>query len=502
MRISLRDHRVRLVLLVAAAVAIYFIVKRFLPDVDLQQMLEDVSHTLGAWTYLLVGLFAFLETGAFVGFIAPGETVVVIGGAVAGQGATSLYLTIAIVWTCAWAGDTASFMLGRHLGREFVLRHGPRVRLGPERFAQVEGYFQRHGGKTILLGRFIGIVRALAPFVAGSSGMRYLAFVPYSILGTGAWTAAFTLVGYFASQSIDRAAEIAGRGSFLFATVIVTVVVIVVAVRFLRVPENRERLIAGMERRPLLRPLVALGRRLRPQARFVWDRLTPGGLGLEFTGLLAALSVGLFVLVAYTVVVSGEPGPTPGDQTAQDIVGHISSGWLTEVAKDVTWLGSPAVVLPIALVAGVALAFYRRFTELAVLVAAVAITIVGVHEIKVAVDRPRPPADVVIGGESAHGSSFPSAHAAYSVIYGWLAITVVARLRPATTHGTLLIVLGLALTAAIGLSRVYLGLHYLSDVNAGWGLGVSAFAACGALALAASHLRQNARDAPPGEDPA
>ena len=498
----LGDHRVRLRLLAAAAVGLYFLIKQFLPHVDLQELLQDVSNTLGAWTYLLVGAFAFLETGAFVGFVAPGETVVILGGAVAGQGATSLYLTIAIVWACAWAGDSASFMLGRHLGREFVLRHGHRVRLSRERFAQVEDYFQRHGGKTILLGRFIGIVRSLAPFIAGSSGMRYTGFVPYSILGTGVWTATFTLLGYFASQSIDRAAEIAGRGTFLFASFIVTIVVIVLAVRFLRRPENRARLVAGMEQSPVLRPVVVLGRRLRPQARFVWDRLTPGGLGLEFTGLIAALSVGLYVLVAYTVVISGDPGPTPGDQTGQDIAGQIASGWLTDVAKVVTRLGSLPVVLPIALVSGIALAAYRRFTELAVLVAAVALMILGVHEIKDAVDRPRPPADTLLGGVNAEGSSFPSGHAAYSVIYAWLAVTVVARLRPATTHGTLVIVVGIALTAVIGLSRVYLGVHYLSDVNAGWGLAVSAFAGCGALAVAVTHLRQNARDARPGEDPA
>lgn len=503
MKLSLlRDHRVRLLLAVAAAVGGYLLIKRFLPDVDLQELLADISHTLGAWTYLVVGAFAFLETGAFVGLIAPGETVVILGGAVAGQGATSLYLTIAIVWTCAWAGDSASFMLGRHLGRDFVLRHGHRVRLSRERFAQVEDYFARHGGKTILLGRFIGIVRSLAPFIAGSSGMRYAGFVPYSILGTGVWSATFTLVGYFASQSIDTAAEVAGQGAFLFASFIVTIVVIVVAVRFLRQPENRAKLVAGMERRPLLRPLVALGRRLRPQARFLWQRLTPGGLGLEFTGLIAALSVGLYLLIAYTVVIGADPGPTPGDETAHDIAGRIASGWLTDITEAITQLGSLAVVLPIAFVSGVALGVKRRFIELAVLVAAMALTILGVHEIKDAVDRPRPPESSVIGDVDAEGSSFPSGHAAYSVIYAWLAITLVTRLRLRTTHGTVLIVAGIALTGVVGLSRVYLGVHYLSDVISGWGLAVSAFSGCAALAVAVTHLRQNARDALPSEDPA
>jgi membrane protein DedA with SNARE-associated domain/membrane-associated phospholipid phosphatase len=497
MRISLRDHRFRLLLIVVAVVAAYFVIKRLLPHVDLQQLLEDASDTLGAWTYLIVGAFAFLETGAFVGLVAPGETVVILSGAVAGQGATSLYLTIAIVWAAAWAGDSASFLLGRRLGRGFVLRHGPRVRITPERFAQVEGYFARHGGKTILVGRFVGLVRALAPFIAGSSGMRYRGFVPYSILGTGLWSASFALIGYLASRSIDRAAEVAGRGAFLFGTVIVTIVVIVVAGRFLRVHENRARLVAAMESRPLLRPLVALGRRVQPQARFVWERLTPGGLGLQFTGLLAALSVGLYALIAYTVVISADPGPTPGDMTANDLALDLAASWLTDVARVITDLGSLAVVLPVAAVAGIALAARRRWVELGVLVASLAISVVGVTEIKDAVDRPRPPSGV----DDVSGSSFPSGHAAYSVIYAWLVITVVARLRPGLTNGTALIAAGISLTALVGLSRIYLGVHYLSDVISGWGLGVSAFSGCAAVAVLVTHLRQNARvDARPGED--
>ena len=108
----------------------------------------------------------------------PGETVVLLGGALAGQGETSVVLTIGVVWVAALAGDSVSFLLGRRLGREFLLRHGPKVRITHERFARVEDYFSRHGGKTILIGRFIGLVRALAPFTAGSSGMRYRLLPP------------------------------------------------------------------------------------------------------------------------------------------------------------------------------------------------------------------------------------------------------------------------------------------------------------------------------------
>ena len=236
----------------------------------------------------------------------------ILGGAVAGQGETSVVLTIGIVWVCAVAGDSVSFLLGRRLGRGFILRHGPRVRITHERFARVEDYFSRHGGKTILIGRFIGLVRALAPFVAGSSEMRYMGFLPYSVLGTGLWAAGYVLLGYFASRSLDAAAHAAGRGTLFFGIAVVVIVAIVWAVRFLRDPENRKRLVAGMEKRPLLRPLVALGRRLQPQARFVLARITPGGLGLEFTTLVAVLAVAVYLVVAYTSTISAHPGPTPG----------------------------------------------------------------------------------------------------------------------------------------------------------------------------------------------
>jgi len=471
----------------AALIGGYFLLKALLPDIDLEQLLEDVSTTLGSWTYLLVGFFAFVETGAFVGLVAPGETIVILAGAVAGQGATSVFVTITIVWAAAWAGDSVSFLIGRRLGRDFVLRHGHRLRITPERFEQVEGYFRRHGGKTILIGRFIGLVRALAPFVAGSSGMRYGQFVPYSVLGTGLWSVAFTLLGYFASQSIDQAAEYAGRGTFLFAVVVVTIVAVVAAVRHLRVPGNRERIVEGMERNSVLRRLVAAARVVKPQARFLWGRLTPGGLGLEFTALLAALTVSLFVLIAYTTILSGDPGPTGADSAAIDVVGELRVGWLTDLARFVTDLGSSAVILPLALLAAVGLGWTRRWTELGVLVVALAIIFVGTDAMKAAVDRPRP-----FGGLIAvPGESFPSGHASHATFYAAFVVTIVVRVRPGLTYATLLVLIGIALTAAIGLTRVYLGVHYLSDVSGGWALGVAAFSGCATVAVAVSHLRQN-----------
>ena len=300
-------------LLIAVAVAVvaigYYLISQELGHLDLQGLLEDFSNTLGAWTYLLVGFFAFAETGAFVGLVVPGETVMLLGGAVAGQGAIDIYLLIAIAWFSAWAGDTTSFFLGRRLGREFVMRHGPRFGISHERFEKVEDYFSRHGGKTIFIGRFISLVRAFAPFIAGSSGMRYRAFVPYSILGTGLWASAHILVGYFFSRSIETAAKYAGKGAFLLGTLIVVVAGSILLYRHFRVAANRVAAVRWMEAHVATRWLVALGRRYRPQFEFLWDRVTPGGtFGLEFTSLMATLAVSLFVLIAYVVLSAATRG--------------------------------------------------------------------------------------------------------------------------------------------------------------------------------------------------
>jgi membrane protein DedA with SNARE-associated domain len=472
---------------VAAAIAVgYFFLSRELGSLDLQNLLEDVSTTLGRWTYLLVGVFAFAETGAFVGLVVPGETVMLLGGAVAGQGAIDIYLLIAVAWFAAWLGDTTSFFLGRRLGRDFVLDHGPGVGISHERFEKVEDYFGRHGGKTIFIGRFISLVRAFAPFIAGSSGMRYRDFVPYSILGTGLWATAHILVGYFFSRSIESAGKYAAKGAFLLATLIVVVAGIVFLYRHLRGAENRAAAARWMEGHRATRWLVELAR--RPQFRFLWDRVTPGGtFGLEFTSLMATLAVASFVLVAYAVVVGDEPGPTPGDETAMELVGHLHNAFLTSVSKAITWLGSGGVVWALAAIAAALLAWRRRWAELWVLVAGMAITQVGIVGIKDAVDRPRPPGGLV----SASGSSFPSGHAAHSVFYLWLAITIVLRLRPGMARGAAVVTAGFVLTALIGLSRVYLNVHYLSDVSAGWALGAAAFSLSAAVGLVVSQVRQN-----------
>jgi membrane-associated protein len=186
---------------------------------DLEGALTDLSDTLGPWTYALVAALAFLETGAFVGLVAPGETAIVLGGVVAAEGDVNLGAMLVIAWLAAASGDLASFALGKRLGRPFLIARGPRLGVTAPRLERVEQFFDRHGPKAILAGRFIGIVRAVAPFLAGASGMRLRAFLPWSLLGTAVWATAFTLIGYAFHRSFSAAADALTHGALALAVV-------------------------------------------------------------------------------------------------------------------------------------------------------------------------------------------------------------------------------------------------------------------------------------------
>ncbi len=494
----------RVLAMLAAAIALGVYASGVLGELpDVKKIIEDIAEALGTWTYALVGGLAFLETGAFVGLVAPGETVVIAGGVIAGQGTIAILPLIGLTWACCIAGDTTSFFIGRKLGRQFLERHGPKVKITHARLEQVDGYFQKHGGKTILIGRFVGLVRALAPFIAGSSGMRYGRFIPYSVIGTGRWSTCFLLLGYFFWQSFDRVAEYAGRATLVFGILVALVVGTVWAWRRLRDEEQRARFVAWVERqaeRPLLRPFAAVGRVLWrlliqpilrvvwPQVKFVWSRITPGDLGLELTSAMAVAGVGFYVFVAYLVLVLGEPGPTGVDTRLMDLSRDLQTDVLVDVAEIVTVFGSLPVVGGMVIVATLLLAWRRRPIELAVLVVSMLAIYAAVHITKGAVDRPRPP-DPLVGSE---GSAYPSGHAAYST--AWVALAIIAaRVLPGLVSRAGLVIVALVAAAAIGGSRGFLHVHWASDVSGGWGLGAAIFGSVGTIGLIVGYFRNNSR---------
>ena len=496
------SNEARVVLVLLAAGLVVYGVGLVQPP-NLEKTIEDIGRALGSYTYVLVGVMAYLETGAFVGLIAPGEFTVVFGGVVAGQGKIDVVALLAIVWAAAVAGDVTSYVLGRRLGRQFLVRHGPRVKITEARLEQVEDFFHRHGGPTILIGRFIGLVRALAPFIAGASRMPFRRFIPYDVIAAGLWSATFVLLGYVFWRSFHEVIAIAKQGAFAFGTVVVVLVGAVVAVRHFRDPANRAALRRALEqeRRPVLRPLArsALAvedralrparRRLGGPARFLRARVTSGELGLGFTTLIAVALVGGFTFWAMlTAVDHGDR--LRSDGTAFNVVDDLRTGALTSVVKVVTALGTTPATALVALAALAFLAYRRRWLELVPLAAGTVLTYVAWTLVKEIVARPRPPGALV----DVSGFAFPSGHATNSVIYVAVAVALAHRV-PHLAGRAGIVVGAIVLAAAIGLSRVYLHVHYLSDVLGGWGLGAALFSVCGCTALLVAAVRHNGRAA-------
>ena len=197
----------------------------------------------------------------------------IVGGLVAGQGQISLLALIAIVWACCLAGDAVSYELGRHKGRRWLLKYGARLQITEGRLDQVEKLLTSHGAVMIIVGRFLGFVRPLMPFIAGASRMPFRRFFPYDVLAAGAWSITFCTLGFVFWRSIDKLTTYVSRGLFALGTLVVVIAGIVGAdppaplARGARQGPRLDRRARRPARLEHPRADLAPGLALRPQAR-------------------------------------------------------------------------------------------------------------------------------------------------------------------------------------------------------------------------------------------
>ena len=183
--------------------------------------LLDLVARLGHWAYLIIFLAATLECAAFIGLFVPGESLMLASGFFSQQGVLRLELVMVVGFIGAILGDNIGYQLGSRLGRDWLLRHGKRIGLRRSRLDRVDAFFKRHGAKAVFFGRFIGFARALVPFVAGASRMRYRQFLMYNALGAALWSAGFVLLGYFLGASWKVVEKWIGRSTLVLAGIAV-----------------------------------------------------------------------------------------------------------------------------------------------------------------------------------------------------------------------------------------------------------------------------------------
>lgn len=162
----------------------------------LDQHLLDLARTYGVWIYAILFLIVFLETGVVVTPFLPGDSLLFVAGAIAAAGEMNVHGLVLLLIAAAILGDSLNYAIGRYLG--------PRVfRFEDTRFFKrayidrTHVFFERHGGKTIIIARFIPIIRTYAPFVAGIGAMAYSRFLFFNVTGAILWVLLLTYAGYF-----------------------------------------------------------------------------------------------------------------------------------------------------------------------------------------------------------------------------------------------------------------------------------------------------------------
>ena len=155
---------------------------------------EIITH-YGVWTYGLLFFVIFMETGFVVTPFLPGDSLIFAAATFAAHGALNPWLLFILMTIAAFAGDTANYWIGHTIGAKAYTGEVKWVK--KEYMERTHAFFEKHGGKTIFLARFVPIIRTFTPFVAGVSKMPYGYFITWNMIGGATWVATFTLLGYF-----------------------------------------------------------------------------------------------------------------------------------------------------------------------------------------------------------------------------------------------------------------------------------------------------------------
>lgn len=159
------------------------------------RLLKDPSWIVESYGYWALGIIIFLETGALIALL-PGDSLLVVAGIFAAKGTLNIVTIIALLVPLAILGDACSYMIGRKFGDTFFKNPDSKL-FNPKHIEKARAFYDTHGGKAIVMARFVPIMRTLVPVVAGFAGMRYRDFAVYNVVGGAAWIVSMSLLGYF-----------------------------------------------------------------------------------------------------------------------------------------------------------------------------------------------------------------------------------------------------------------------------------------------------------------
>ena len=434
---------------------------------NIQAFLPHLQH-LGVLGYWVVFLIALLESFVIVGTIIPGATLVIIAGFLASQGYFDWGDLIWFVAAGAVFGDALSYWLGTKGTRLFKKEN---KYLHADHLERGKRFFKKHGAKSVLIGRFIGALRSIVPFIAGLSSMRLSIFFVCNIIGGIVWATLHVLLGYFFGGTFNAIAAWSTRLGYVLFIIVLFGIVLWALLRWgrdaLRLTGRFLKFIGHSIRDS--RPARTLERRFPRTSAFVVRRFNTStftGIPLTFFAIAFTYILSLFGGVVVDVLTSDPI--VFADVRIANLLAVFRTPALIHLFSWITLLGKWPVVVGIAAITIIIWMLYKW----RVFIVPFLITLL-VSELfnwlgKIIIHRSRP--DVALYVE--HTYSFPSGHSTIAVaLYGFIAYALI---RTQTKWRTKLIILFWALMVIIGIgfSRLYLGEHFVSDVWGGYLLGL------------------------------
>jgi len=401
---------------------------------DLFSKLQSVPAAfLHNWGYAILFVAALLEGIPFFGLFVPAQTFLILGGFFARLDMLSFWPVFLLGAIGAVLGDFVAYWLGRKYGKGLLLKHGPKVFFGEQEYLYVKKMLRKHAGKAIIIGRFNTVMRGFTPAVAGATELRFRTVFGYTLISGTLWALTYTLIGYLFGHGYRVAANY--LGTFALGAVIVSILFLLLYGRVERFLRKRKHII------------------LRYPIR-LW--------------LLVTLSITGFSLIVDDLLEGGRTVLL--DVDAARIALHSQTQFLTFIMTWASNLFTPWFVVLISFLLFGWLLKNRQSRTAAVFAISMLFAFLAENLLKIEIARLRPETGIA----EALGPSFPSGHATMSAVFCLFLFWAYKDELATMWQKTLLLAGMVTIPLLVGLSRVYLNVHWLSDVAAGWCLGLFA----------------------------
>lgn len=438
-------------------------------------MLDVVSQWISHYGYALVGLFLFIEA---VGVPVPGETALVTAAALAGRGTLSIVGVVIAGFVGTVLGGHAGYWIGARGGHAFLVKHGRWVGLTEKRLEKTHDFFQAHGAKTVLLGRFVAVVRSFLGILSGLTELPMRTFASYNAAGGAIWVATFATLGYVFGRNLPRLERYIGRVSLVLALLIAVVAVVFVLWRWFE--KNRATMAQTLDHRLQTAAETPRMSQMRAKHPLTFQLVTRWAHG-EYLAIHLGVGfvVSLAVIAVFASISEGLVDSSPLTRFDVAIAVRLQASLATSALNGfrfVSSLGGRGAMTLLMIVGATLFIVRRRGVELAGWLA----TFLGAAaldaSLRFVVRRSELPfADLVVIDWSV---GFVSGHALGVLVgYGMAAWLVSQRVKGAGLR-TLIGVLAIMMVVAITVARLYLGQHYFSDAAAGLAAGIVWLAAC------------------------